>query len=324
MKQSINHFPESTRKELEFLTKSIKRHVPKCVMIILYGSYARDEYVLWDERLEFGLHTSYQSDLDILVVISESNVRITEWQLEEKVVEAYHKVFAHCCHAAPQFIVEDINFLNRQLEKRHYFYTDVVKDGILLYDNLLFELAKPLTLSYKEIKAKAEEEFQKCFPFANGFLKHARLAFEDGMYELGAFELHQVCERYYHSISLVFGNYRPKSHKLKDLESKNKRFCRKLVEVFPLNTEFEKRCYDLLCRAYIESRYNKDYTVAREELEYMLQRTELFRDITEEICKAQFKVYDRFIEKETTGCDSYDPEDPEIDSGMAADPPEDY
>lgn len=49
-----------------------------CDMIILYGSYARGGYVLWDERVEFGVHTSYQSDLDIMVVISKSNVKQVE------------------------------------------------------------------------------------------------------------------------------------------------------------------------------------------------------------------------------------------------------
>lgn len=49
-----------------------------------------------------------------------------------------------------------------------------------------------------------------------------------------------------------------------------KEFSRELSIVFPKNTDFEKRCYDLICRAYIEARYNKDFVVTKEELEYML------------------------------------------------------
>ena len=113
MKRSIKYLPETTQEELNFLVESITRHIPRCVMIILYGSYARGEYVLWDEKIEFGVHTSYQSDLDILVVTFGANARVTEWQLEEKVVESYHKVFAFRRHAAPQFIVEDINSFKR-------------------------------------------------------------------------------------------------------------------------------------------------------------------------------------------------------------------
>lgn len=298
MKQLIKHLPQTTQEELNYLVESIARHIPKCAMVILYGSFARGGYVLWDEKIEFGVHTSYQSDLDLLVVTYESNARITEWQLEEKVVENYHRAFAHRRHATPQFIVEDINTLNKALDQSRYFYTDVVKEGIRLYTNGKFKLAEPHKLSYEEIKVIADEEFNKCYPFANGFLKHARIALEDKMYELGAFELHQACERYYYSIGLVFVNYRPKSHKLKDLESKCKRFSRNITRVFPLHTEFEKHCYDLLCRAYIESRYNIEYVVKKEELEYMLHRTELLKEITHTICTEQLIAYDAMIDAE--------------------------
>lgn len=299
MKAEINHLPQCTQEELNYLVKSITRHVPKCAMIILYGSFARGGFVLWDERVEFGIHTSYQSDLDILVVTYESNARVTEWKLEEKVLEYYNKAFAHRRHATPQFIVEDINTLNKALGKSHYFYADVIKEGIRLFDTGEFQLTVPPNqLSYKAIKESAEEEFGKCFPFANGFLKHAYIAFEDKMYELGAFELHQACERYYYSIGLVFVNYRPKTHRLKDLESKCKRFSWDLTQAFPLNTDFEKHCYDLLCRAYIESRYNNDYVVKKEELEYMLQRTEFLKKITHTICTEQISSYNRMVENE--------------------------
>lgn len=292
MKRSVKNLPESTQEELNFLVESITRHIPRCVMIILYGSYARGEYVLWDEKIEFGVHTSYQSDLDILVVTFGANARVTEWQLEEKVVESYHKVFAFRRHAAPQFIVEDINSFNKALDQKRYFYTDIVKEGIKLYDNKKFKLTKPHELSYKEIKDIATEEFNKCYPFAIGFMKYAYIALEDGMNELGAFQLHQACERFYYSIELVFVNYRPKSHKLKDLESKCKKYSHAIASVFLHHTDFEKHCYDLLCRAYIESRYNKDYVVTKEELTYMLQRVELLKEVTYTICSEQLLFYD--------------------------------
>ncbi|WP_367279886.1 HEPN domain-containing protein [Bacteroides sp.] len=298
MKRSIKRLPKSTQEELNYLVESIIRHIPKCAMIVLYGSYARGGYVLWDERIEFGIHTSYQSDLDILVLTYNSSARITEGQLEEKVVRNYHKAFASRRHAAPQFIVEDINSFNKSLDQRRYFYTDIVKEGIKLYDDKKFKLMKPHALSFKEIKNIAEEEFNKCYPFAIGFMKYAYIALEDEMNELGAFQLHQACERFYYSIELVFVNYRPKSHKLKDLESKCKKYSRDIATVFLHNTEFEKHCYDLLCRAYIESRYNKDYVVTREELAYMLQRAEILKKITYTVCSERLLAYDSMSDTE--------------------------
>lgn len=94
---------------------------------------------------------------------------------------------------------------------------------------------------------------------------------------------------------MTFTNYRPKTHKLKDLGGMAKRFSMHLVTVFPQNTEDEKICYDLLCRAYIEARYNKDYTILNDQLEYLISRTEMLKDITERICKEKIAEYDSMI-----------------------------
>lgn len=83
-----------------------------------------------------------------------------------------------------------------------------------------------------------------------------------------------------------------KCHKLKDLESKCKKYSHAIASVFLHHTDFEKHCYDLLCRAYIESRYNKDYVVTKEELTYMLQRVELLKEVTYTICSEQLLFYD--------------------------------
>ena len=97
--------------------------------------------------------------------------------------------------------------------------------------------------------------------------------------------LHQSCEKLYNTILMVFTNYRPKSHRLQDLGGMVKRFSMELVTVFPQNTDDEKECFDLLCRAYIEARYNKDYKITREQLEYLISRLEILKEMTERLCK---------------------------------------
>lgn len=53
-----------------------------------------------------------------------------------------------------------------------------------------------------------------------------------------------------------------------------------LVTIFPQNTDFEKECFNLLCRSYIEARYNKDFKIIREQLEYLLSRAEILKEMT--------------------------------------------
>lgn len=127
MKRSIKHLPKRTQEELTTILELTKRHVPWCCMIILYGSYARGGYVLWDEKMEFGVHTSYQSDYDIMIVLPKLGIKHAEDRIREKVVPKYHAKFAHRRHASPQFIAENIDRLNKELSNSQYFFTDIVK-----------------------------------------------------------------------------------------------------------------------------------------------------------------------------------------------------
>jgi uncharacterized protein len=270
-------------------------------MVILYGSYARGGYVLWDQKVEFGVNTSYQSDYDILVIVSKSSIKHVEDRLRTKVTPKYHKIFAHRRHASPQFIVEYVETLNKELEHNQYFFTDIVKEGIKMYDTNEFKLAKPRKLSFKEIKVFAEFEFNIHYPDGDDFIDAANLHNSKAKYKIGSFQLHQACERFYNAISLVYTNYRPKTHKLNELSARVKEYSRELASVFPTNTDFQKRCFDLLCRAYIEARYNKDFVVTKEELAYMLERTEILKSITLRICTEKIASYDILIEQEDNG-----------------------
>ena len=95
---------------------------------------------------------------------------------------------------------------------------------------------------------------------------------------------------------MVFTNYRPKSHKIKEFGGMVKRFSQELTTVFPQNTGSEKEFFDLLCRSYIESRYNKDFSISQEQLEYLISRVDILKDITERLCKEKIAEYDTMTE----------------------------
>ena len=56
--------------------------------------------------------------------------------------------------------------------------------------------------------------------------------------------------------------------------------------------------FNKLCKAYIEARYNRLFTVSKEQYEYMLARTEVLREVTIRECAARLAYYDEMIEKE--------------------------
>lgn len=300
MKDSIAHFPEQAQYELTVLLRLIRKYIPASNMIILYGSYARGEYVTWDEKVEFGVHTSYQSDFDILIVVSISNYKVTENILRFKVTEEYKEELSGYHHITPpQFIVENIKFLNDCLGRSQYFFTDLVKDGIMLFNDKQFELAKPRQLNFSEIKEVAQSEFDAYYPSAVSMLGAIVSYFiPQGDYKNAAFLLHQVCEKFYYTILLVCTNYKPKNHKLNELSAMVKGFSRSLTTVFPRRTTFEKECYELLCHAYIEGRYNSSFKVATEQFDYLISRVEILKDVTNQICMAKIRWYEEQIDPE--------------------------
>ena len=57
-------------------------------------------------------------------------------------------------------IHHSIGFLNDRLSRGHYFFTDIIKEGILLYDSKHHDLAEPRELTPEEYKDKATKVFR--------------------------------------------------------------------------------------------------------------------------------------------------------------------
>lgn len=127
------------------------------------------------------------------------------------------------------------------------------------------------------IKRIAVKEYERKMEFANEHFPIANFCYDKGMYVNGSFDLHQVCERCYNVISLVFNNYKPKTYDLKVLGERVKNWSRELDTIFPQTTDFEKHCYNLLYRTYIEARYNPGFTITKQEYEYLSSKTEILK-----------------------------------------------
>ena len=160
MKRSIKRLPKRTQEELAVLQELILSNLTNVRMIILYGSYARGKYVIWDETFDGYGSTYYQSDLDILVICDTKDATNAERHAREVIVPKYDKRMEGKRHPAPpSIIVENPTTINRAMRRKHYFFYEIIKDGILLYDDGTFQIGKPEKLPFREIKQYAEEEY---------------------------------------------------------------------------------------------------------------------------------------------------------------------
>lgn len=292
MKKSIAYLPQKKQRDLLRFVEQITARLPKTQMIILYGSYARNEYVDRDERVEFGIPTSYRSDYDILVVTDG----VTD-QRATRMLEAVDDMYYQDpdLQTPVEFIHENIKRLNEYIDTGRYFYTQIKEEGIVLYDNEKFTLAEQRPLRFDEIKQQAEEYFKDKFGRASSFLKGASFYFSEEDYKMSSFHLHQACENSFQTIRLVHTLTNPKQHNLSKLFSFTRKYSSDLLSVFPNDTPEEKRLFELLKSAYIEARYNPKFIVTKEEIDALLPKVKRLLEITKQVSEDKIAEYAKLI-----------------------------
>lgn len=260
-------------------------------MIVLFGSYAKNKYVDYDQRVEFGTPTYYMSDYD-LVILTRKPIGAVEYSLYEKIKDRFFENKNRPFHTHPQFVNYGIDDFNYALTKAHYFETEIKRDGIILYDSGAYKLARRRKLDYTEIRDRAQKYFDDKFGRALSFLMDAPHPTNRKDYKQASFYLHQSAENFLRTIPMVFILYGHKSHDLSELMNAAKKHTTDIFKAFPRDTEEEKRLFDLLQRAYIESRYNPDFEITKEDIDALIPKIEQLRDIVDKVCRERIAYYD--------------------------------
>ena len=122
---------------------------------------------------------------------------------------------------------------------------------------------------------------------ADEFLGYAKVGIAQGWNNSAAFQLHQATERLYQCVLLTLTLYIPKLH---DLRALRVDWClphdSRLSNVWRDDDLFGARCFKLLRAAYVDARYEIDYKITRQELEWLVARVEDLRGVVDEICRA--------------------------------------
>lgn len=292
MRTDLDHLPVNKQRELERVARilfeefeeartcatSKRKKAGRILKIILFGSYARGEWV--EEP-----HTSkgYRSDFDLLIVVNHPDLKdvATYWYAAEDRILCDPRI-----KTPVNFIVHSLDEVNDALAKGQYFFTDIKREGIALYElKGTGPLAEPKPLSPEEAHRIAKEHYARWMPSAEGFFDTFRYAFERGRLNEAAFHLHQAVERLYTCFLLVHTNYSPATHNIKFLRSLAEQLDDSLIDLWPDRGRFERRCFELLKRAYVEARYSEHYAITVDELEWLGDRVERLRDAVQTVCE---------------------------------------
>ncbi len=284
MKTSLDYLPSHKQVELTKIVTLIQEAVQPH-MIILFGSYARNE---WVEEKYDNEHYKYQSDFDVLVIV-ETKSEAIQGRFEREIEETIEKIEA--IQTPVSVIVHDMDFVNRRLSKAQFFFTDIKKEGVILHDSGKFQLKEARELLPTERKKLAQDDFSYWFNNADELILGFKFYFDQNRYATAAFLLHQVTERLYSGILLTFTRYKPNTHDLIILRKLANSVDERLIPIFPLDNFDNKRLFKLLRKAYVDARYNPNYLITQSELTQLYQNVEKLKTIGERICQEKIESF---------------------------------
>jgi len=293
MRSDVDHLPGVQRAELERVQNALMaefeeaisratlpaRKNGKILKIILFGSYARGD---WVDDPKGG----YRSDFDLLIVVDNEDLTDIAhyWYVAED------KILRDARIARPvNIIVHSLAEVNQALTRGEYFWCDIARDGIMLYELSCHPLARPMPLTAADAYAMAKAYFADRLPMIDKAIDTAEFQMshgdDAGWRREAAFTLHQAVERAYICFLLVRKLYFPKSHNIKFLRSLAEDNEPRLIAAWPRDRRLDRRRFQLIKRAYVEARYSTAYTIDAEDLAAILASVRALRDCVEAVSR---------------------------------------
>lgn len=301
MKTDLSHLPQAKQRELARIVRFLfeefadtivmaegKRKAGRILKVILFGSHARGDWV--DEP-----HTAkgYVSDYDLLIIVNQQDLTDLDlWHnAEERLIRETQ--ITKVLRTPTSFIVHSLKEVNDALAQGRFFFMDIARDGIALYQSSETELHRPKPKEPGDALDMAQEYFETWFPSAEQFLIQGREAAARGWNNKAAFELHQACERLYHCVLLTLSFYTPHRHNIAFLRSIADTLDVRLVDVWPRDDRRSRSLFTMLRDAYVKARYSKHYSITGDELEWLADRIEGLGGVVQQICSDRISELSR-------------------------------
>ena len=292
MRADIDHLPHRQQHELERIRTTLLtefeaainsggggtqswRRDGKVLKIVLFGSYARTDWV--DEA-----DNGYLSDFDLLVIVSHeklTNIHDYWFVAEDKILRD------PAVGRTVNVIVHTMTEVNQALSRGEYFWTDIIRDGIVLYELPGFPFARPQPMTATDAAAMAQRYFDDWSIKVTESLAGYAFYRDRGNLRDAAYNLHQAVERAYIGFLLVHTFYFPRSHNIKFLRSLAEDVDQRLTAAWPREGRPERRRFEMLKRAYVEARYGDQYDISIEDLEALSASAKTLSGLVASVCE---------------------------------------
>lgn len=187
------------------------------------------------------------------------------------------------------FIVHSHREVNTALREGQYFFVDIRRDGIVLYELDEEPLTNPIPVKPIDALRMATEYLDDRLPHARKFAKGATFYRSERDYKESAFLLHQSIEQAYAALLLVLTNYSPASHNIKFLRSLAEDQAQQLAEVRPRDQQRYVAWFNVINEAYVKARYSPHFEITQEALQWLAERVSDLIDRIEAVCSARLE-----------------------------------
>jgi HEPN domain-containing protein len=158
------------------------------------------------------------------------------------------------------------------LKKEHPFAMRVILNARLCYDAGNFPLAAAEAYQERTGNDFSKSDLQLKIGKAREFLAGADLYIVRRQYEMAAFHLHQAAEQIYSGLIRFSIGLDVRTHNLDKLYRYSRGLLADLKDIFPRNTEVEKKLFHCLQKAYLGARYDTDYSIKYPEVFQLTER----------------------------------------------------
>lgn len=223
------------------------------------------------------------SDYILLILIQDlSNRELHEWQ---------DKIENHCKSLMPvTTIVLQTATFEEWLKTGHRFALTVCQLGVPIYDSGNLSWAISQSVSNTASDKGCERQHAEGLTKAKEFLAGSELFQVRKQNPMAAFMLHQSAEQSLRTLLKTGTGFHVNTHSIERLLRYASLVSYQLPDVFPQKTDQEKRLFNLLQKAYIDTRYKEEYKINSDDLLRLTNKVRHIHEIAFEVGKSLFNT----------------------------------
>ena len=172
---------------------------------------------------------------------------------------------------------------DKYLKEDHIFYSFLCTADRIVYDNKRMAIPIETDANISMLIEKARLSFEVPFSLSQSFLDGAKFYAGSGKPSATAFMLHQAAEHSFRALVLALAGYNSYHHDLGSL-IKRTHFCApQISELFPQEPDQERQLFQVLNKAYTDTRYKSSYKVSAVDLILLLDKVTQLQTLVIEV-----------------------------------------